>query len=111
MAEFRHVFVCVQDRPPGHPQGSCAQRGARDVFQVFMEKVQEDPELFTKVLVTPTGCMGACMLGPVVVVYPDAVWYGQVKPEDVDEIVESQLKKGEPVKRLVISQGKPPGAV
>ncbi len=109
MAEFKHVFVCVQDRPPGHPQGSCAQRGGREVFQAFMEKIQTDPQLFMTTFITPTGCMNSCMMGPVVVIYPDGVWYGQVKPEDVDEIVEKHLKSNEPVERLVISKGKPPG--
>ena len=111
MSEFKHVFICVQDRPPGHPQGSCAQRGGREVFQAFMEKIQTDPQLFMTTFITPTGCMNSCMAGPIVVVYPDGVWYGQVKPEDVDEIVEKHLKGGEPIERLVISKGKPPGMV
>ncbi len=106
---FRHVFICVNQRPPGHPQGSCAEKGSRDVYQVFMEKLQQDPELFMTTLVTPTGCLGPCMLGPTIVVYPDGVWYGNVKTEDVDEIINSHLKEGKPVERLVVSQGKPPG--
>ncbi len=106
---FRHVFVCVNQRPPGHPQPSCGDRGSRDVLSAFMEKLQTDPELFMSTAVTPTGCLGPCMMGPTVVVYPDAVWYGNVKPQDVDEIVEKHLKGGEPVERLVVSKGNPPG--
>lgn len=107
--EFRHVFICVNQRPPGHPMGSCAEKGSRELYQAFMEKVQLDPELFMSTLITPTGCLGPCALGPTLVVYPDAIWYGNVKPSDVEEIVQSHLKGGKPVERLVVSKGKPPG--
>ncbi len=107
--QFKHVFICVNQRPPGHPQGSCAEKGGRDIYQVFMEKLQEDPELFMSTAVTPTGCLGPCMLGATVVVYPDGVWYGNVKPDDVQEIIQEHLKGGNPVDRLVVSKGKPPG--
>ncbi len=107
--QFKHVFICVNQRPPGHPQGSCAEKGGRDIYQVFMEKLQEDPELFMSTAVTPTGCLGPCMLGATVVVYPDGVWYGNVKPDDVQDIIQEHLKGGNPVDRLVVSKGKPPG--
>jgi len=106
---FKHVFVCVNQRPPGHPQGSCGERGSREVYQALMERLQGDPELFLSVLVTPTGCLGPCMMGPTLVVYPEGVWYGNVKVQDVDDIVSQHLKGGQPVERLVISKGKPPG--
>jgi len=74
-----------------------------------MEKLQSDPELFMSVVVTPTGCLGPCMMGPTLVVYPDGVWYGNVKTGDVDEIIKEHLKGDKPVDRLVVSKGKPPG--
>jgi len=46
------------------------------------------------------GCMDACAFGITVVVYPEGVWYGRVKLEDVDEIVQSHLVEGRPVERL-----------
>ncbi len=49
---------------------------------------------------TNRGCLDQCELGPTVVVYPEAVWYGSVKPEDVDEIIESHIVGGQPVARL-----------
>ena len=49
-----------------------------------------------------SGCLDQCELGPTVVVYPEAVWYGHVKPEDVDEIIESHILGGQPVQRLII---------
>jgi len=49
------------------------------------------------------------MMGPTLVVYPEGIWYGNVKVEDVEEIITGHLKGGKPVERLVISRGKPPG--
>ncbi len=46
-----------------------------------------------------------CEHGPVIVVYPEAVWYGFVQPKDVDEIVEEHLIHGRPVERLRLAQG------
>jgi len=106
---FKHVFICVNQRPPGHPMGSCAEKGSRDIYQKFMEKLQTDPELFMSVVITPTGCLGPCGMGPTMVVYPEGVWYGNIRLEDVEEIVNSHLKKDQPVERLVVSKGKPPG--
>ena len=106
---FKHVFVCVNQRPPGHPMGSCAEKGSRDVYTAFADALQQDPQLMMTVAVTPTGCLGPCGMGPTVVVYPEGIWYGGVKKEDVNEIIESHLKEDKPVERLIISKGKPPG--
>jgi len=50
--------------------------------------------------VNSAGCLDRCDLGPVMVVYPEGVWYNYRTREDVDEIVESHLKGGKPVERL-----------
>jgi (2Fe-2S) ferredoxin len=55
------------------------------------------------VIVSSTGCLGACEHGPVVIVYPESIWYGAVKPGDVSEIVASHLKAGRPVERLMLT--------
>lgn len=96
----RHVFVCSQQRPPGHPRGSCAQRGAQPVLQAFWAELQRR-QAFAEVAVTYSGCLGPCDGGPSVVVYPDGVMYQRVTPEDVSEIFEQHLIGGAPVTRLV----------
>lgn len=48
------------------------------------------------------GCLDACDYGPSMVVYPEGIFYGGVKPEDVNEIVEEHLIFNRPVKRLII---------
>ncbi|MFQ5950268.1 MAG: ferredoxin, partial [Nitrospiria bacterium] len=62
----------------------------------------EKKELFGQVLVTESSCMGPCLMGPTVVVYPDAVWYRGVKTADVAEIMEEHITQGRPVERLAV---------
>ena len=54
-----------------------------------------------KVRVNKAGCLDRCAAGPVAVVYPEAVWYTYVDDHDIDEIVESHLKNGKVVERLL----------
>jgi (2Fe-2S) ferredoxin len=96
----RHFFVCENERPPlGKP--SCRPRGAAEILTALQEGVGAHPELWGRVAVTPSGCLGPCFEGPTVVVYPEAVWYVGVKKDDVAEIVERHMLGGEPVERLV----------
>ena len=56
------------------------------------------------VRVSNAGCMDRCELGPVIVVYPEGIWYSYVDQEDIDEIVEQHLVLGKPVRRLMIRE-------
>jgi (2Fe-2S) ferredoxin/predicted nucleic acid-binding Zn ribbon protein len=98
----RHVFVCSQARPPGHPRGSCGQRGCREVVDEFITQFQQR-QCFDKVAVTPTACLGPCGNGPSVVVYPEGIMYGNVTKADVGVIFDEHLLGGKPVERLVVS--------
>lgn len=97
-----HVFVCTSCRINGQQSGYCYSKGAVDLVQKFVEGIEEN-DLSGDVMVTNTGCFGICNDGPVVVVYPEGVWYGSVTADDVDEIIESHFEDGEPVKRLMIN--------
>lgn len=97
----RHLFVCMNSRPPGVPRPSCGAAGASDVMTRFREEI-ENRELWMTVKVSGSTCLGPCDFGPTVVVYPDAVWYAKVQPDDVAEIVEKHLVGGEPVERLLM---------
>ncbi|CAL1240499.1 (2Fe-2S) ferredoxin domain-containing protein [Candidatus Methylocalor cossyra] len=96
----KHVFVCAQSRPPGHPRGSCGQLGCAAVLQTFAQQFEQG-QLHGRFALTSTGCLGACDYGPTVLIYPEGVMYTQVKPEDVSEIVAEHLHKGTPVERLL----------
>lgn len=98
----KFVFVCTNDRPPGHPRGSCMARNAGDILMKFAE-VMEEKMLFGKYSLTQTKCIGPCFDGPIVVVFPDNVWYKKVTTEDVGEIIESHLENDKPVDRLAFT--------
>lgn len=96
----KHVFLCQQARPAGHPRGSCAEKGCAEVAETFWFEMQER-NLFGRFAVTNTGCFGPCGLGPNVLVYPEGVLYSGVSKEDVPTIIEKHLLGGEPVAELL----------
>lgn len=95
----RHVFVCAQQRPPGHPRGSCQQQGSQEVLQTFWQELQKR-NCYDKISVTYSGCLGPCDQGANVLVYPEGILYGKVTKDDVAEIFDRHLEAGEPVERL-----------
>jgi len=96
---LKHVFICTQGRPPGHPRGSCAANSSMPMFQEFMQQF-EKRGLWGKFALTSTGCMGPCDRGPSVLVYPEGVMYGAVSKDDVNAIIEEHLLQDKPVERL-----------
>ncbi len=100
----RHVFVCGNVRPEGHPRGCCAARGGEAVREALKAAVGAGG-LKRQVRINAAGCLDQCEHGPVVVVYPEGVWYGFVRPEDAPEIVASHLAGGRPVERLRLPEG------
>lgn len=104
MAKFeQHVFVCTNVREPGSARPSCTQDGVGKLHTIFKDKIK-DAGLKTTVRANKAGCLDQCEHGPTVVVYPEAVWYGGVQPEDVDEIVSEHLVSGRPVERLMLDE-------
>ena len=95
----RHFFVCQNQRPPGG-KPSCGPQGAGEIIGLLAQALGAHPELWGKVAVTASGCLGPCFDGPAIVVYPEGTWYARVQKEDVPEIVEQHLVDGKPVERL-----------
>jgi len=98
-----HVFVCENARPPGHPKGSCGERGA-GTYRAALKNMVERFDLFETVKVTGSTCLGPCRQGPTLVVYPEGTWYVGVTPEDLPVIVQQHFIGGQPVQRLVAEQ-------
>jgi len=100
MSRFKHhVFVCTNERPPGEGRPDCAGRAGREVLDRLRAGAFERA-LVPQVRINETGCLGQCAQGCSVVVYPEGVWYGGVRPEDADTIIEEHLAAGRPVERL-----------
>ena len=86
----KHVFVCTQMRPPGHPRGCCAAHNGGEVFDEFLWYLQQR-NLFNQLQITATGCLGPCGQGATVLVYPDGVMYAKVTKADVTQIIDEHL--------------------
>ena len=97
----RHIFVCTSSRPNGQQKGFCHTKDGVSVLGKFIEELEERG-LSGEVMVSNTGCFGLCEQGPIVVVYPDNVWYGSVTPDDVEAIMEEHIEGGGIVIRLQI---------
>lgn len=96
-----HIFFCLNQRENG--ESCCAQQGAQDAFNQCKAEIKaaglSGPG---GVRVNKAGCLDRCAAGPVAVVYPEGVWYTFVDQADVAEIVESHLKSGQVVARLLV---------
>jgi (2Fe-2S) ferredoxin/SAM-dependent methyltransferase len=98
MEAFRlHVFVCDQKKPEGIP--CCSANGSAKVIDALRREIVA-AGLDDEVQITTCGSIGLCEHGPNMIVYPEAIWYSGVRPEDVPEIVQSHFKDGVPVERL-----------
>jgi (2Fe-2S) ferredoxin len=99
----KHVFVCMQSRPAGHPRPSCGQKNCAEVAEEFFWHLQQS-QAFAKIQVSTSGCLGPCSEGPSVLVYPEGIMYGGVSKADVAEIFTEHLQNGKPVERLMMSE-------
>lgn len=99
----RHVFVCHNTRPADAPRPSCTVDGKSDLH-TQLKKLADEAGLGARVRINKSGCLDQCEHGPMVVVYPEAVWYGNVRPEDATEIVAEHLVGGRPVERLRVAE-------
>lgn len=93
MAPFtHHIFVCCNQRSPGHARGSCDPDGGERLRSALKAEVKRRG-LNTHVRANKAGCLDQCELGPVVVIYPQGIWYGNVQPEDAERIVDALEKQ------------------
>lgn len=102
MSHYRyHVFFCCNQRAAG--EACCNDQGASDMRAYAKDRV--------KVLglagpgntrINQAGCLDRCSEGPVIVIYPEEVWYTYVDQIDIDEIIEEHLQNGRIVERLRI---------
>lgn len=97
-----HLFVCCNRRPDGHRRGSCAARGSEALKDYMKARAKE---LGLKgVRVNQAGCLDRCEFGPVIVIYPEGIWYRAETREDVDEILQAHLVEGGRARRLMLTE-------
>jgi (2Fe-2S) ferredoxin len=97
----RHIFFCLNQRDNG--ADACSMHNAQAGFDRCKMRIKEAGlSGVGQVRVNKAGCLDRCAGGPVAVVYPEGVWYSFVDEADIDEIVESHLVNGQPVKRLML---------
>ena len=96
----RHIFFCLNERKAG--EECCARHQAQEAFDRCKSLVKAAGLAGPgQVRVNKAGCLDRCAAGPVAVVYPEGVWYSYVDASDIDELVESHLKNGGVVERLL----------
>ena len=96
-----HVFFCCNQRDP--PERCCANNDALALSAYAKQRIKalgmSGPG---RVRINKAGCLDRCEEGPVIVVYPEEVWYTYSSRADIDEIIDSHLRGGKPVERLRI---------
>lgn len=97
----KHIFVCENKRPENDPRGCCFNKGSGEVRSLFKKRLKE-LGLNHLVRANSSGCLDACEFGATVLVYPEQIWYGGVKIEDVEEIIQNHIIQNRPVERLLI---------
>ena len=96
-----HVFFCLNVREDG--KQCCTQYGSEAMFDYMKQRVKKlDLKGKNGVRVNRAGCFDRCSEGPLMVIYPQAVWYTFVDEQDIDEIIESHILNGKVVERLLV---------
>ena len=97
-----HIFFCLNERRGG--EACCASHDAQAAFDHCKGSVKaQGLNGPGGVRVNKAGCLDRCAGGPVAVVYPQGTWYTYVDKHDINEIVESHLKRGQVVERLLLA--------
>ena len=102
MPKYRyHIFTCLHERPADDPKGSCMAGGAQAILKTFKSELKKKG-LKKEVRANKSGCLDQCAKGPVVVIYPEGVWYTLRTVEDVLEVVDRHIENGQVVTRLLL---------
>ena len=99
----KHIFCCVNERAADHPRSCCKARGSVPLREYMKKRAKQLG--IDDVRINNSGCLERCELGPTMVVYPEGIWYHYESESDIDEILDSHISRGQPVKRLMLRDG------
>jgi (2Fe-2S) ferredoxin len=96
-----HVFFCTNQRAEGE---TCCQNHDAQAMRNYLKKRSKELNIIGrgKVRASTAGCLDRCGKGPVLVIYPEAIWYSYQNQADIDEIISEHLQNGRIVERLKI---------
>jgi (2Fe-2S) ferredoxin len=101
----RHIFMCNNERAEGHPRGCCMARaeaaGGYDKLRGYAREKARQMGI-QNLRFNIAGCLDRCEFGPTMVIYPEGTWYRYDSQSDIDEILETHLKNGGRVERLML---------
>ena len=101
MARFeRHIFTCINERDEADARGCCAHRGGLDIA-AWLKAEGKTRNWKGRIRANKAGCLDACEFGPVLVVYPEGVWYSPQTREDVKRICDEHIDGGKVVDELL----------
>ncbi len=104
----QHVFCCTNKRPAGDERGCCIDRGGGSLRNYMKDRCKALG--LADVRINASGCLDRCEQGPVMVVYPEGVWYQCTTEAEVEEVIQLHLIGGIPVKRLMLPASKAPSS-
>jgi (2Fe-2S) ferredoxin len=90
----KHLFLCIGP-------DCCGPELGQESWEYLKKQVKE---MNLQVMRTKAGCFRICSQGPILVVYPDGIWYARATPERLERILRQHIKEGHPVKEWVIAQ-------
>lgn len=97
---INHVFCCINKRDKSDVRGCCFDKGSDELREYMKNRCKELG--IKKTRVNSSGCLDRCALGPVMVIYPEGIWYNYQTKKDVDEIINTHLIGRKIVERLLL---------
>jgi len=94
-----HILICSSSRIKGEPVGACTRRNSPEMIQYIEGEITDRG--MDGILVSNTGCLKICDQGPVMVIYPEGYWYGQLSEESIDTILDA-LEDGQAAESLLL---------
>lgn len=99
-----HVFVCAHSRGDDDPRRDCTHRGSGELLAQFKGE-HRARGWKARVRINAAGCLGACRMGPTIVIYPAGAWYSPRNLDEVRAICDRHIDGAEVVEELLIPRG------